>query len=203
LFFGSIDDRFLNTFRAACKFYSKALQVYENDAEIAYLNLITAGEVLSNYFHYSREELILDDMKSLILEFNRLQPDSNKLIEAVTRRLLHIKRRFTKTIASLLDEDFFLRTESEQYGSLSHKDIQKVISAAYDLRSKYVHSGIPFGSWIRSHDFNNEIQIGRPLVEDKDFGKILAMAPTFIGLERIIRYCLLQFAKQNGAYIEP
>jgi hypothetical protein len=43
-----------------------------------------------------------------------------------------------------------------------------------------------------------ELQTGRrPIVDDKAFGKILAEAPTWIGLERIVRCGLLRFAQKR------
>lgn len=81
------------------------------------------------------------------------------------------------------------------------ESFRSAIAAAYDLRSRYVHTGVPFGGWISF--WQNEVQIGRPVVEDKELGKILALAPTFTGLERVIRYCILRFAQMHEAYIEP
>ena len=80
----------------------------------------------------------------------------------------------------------------------------KSMASAYDLRSRYVHTGVPFGSWISlamSGD-NNEIQVGAPIVkEDKELGKLIGHAPTFVGLERVTRYVLLRFAEKHGAYV--
>ncbi|HPQ44577.1 MAG TPA: hypothetical protein PKZ42_10145 [Syntrophales bacterium] len=68
----------------------------------------------------------------------------------------------------------------------------------------YIHTGVPFGSWVSmgSGGRNDEIQFGKPVVEDSKLGDILAKAPTYIGLERVIRYCLLKFAIENGAYTD-
>lgn len=44
---------------------------------------------------------------------------------------------------------------------------------------------------------NNEIQLGRPVVADKDVARALAAAPTLIGLERVTRYALLRFAERR------
>jgi len=78
------------------------------------------------------------------------------------------------------------------------------IGAAYDLRSRYVHTGGSFGNWISLSlgGINHEVPFGKPVVEDEEFEKILAIAPTYVGLERVVRYCLLTFAKQNGAYVD-
>jgi len=203
LFFGSLNPKFLDNFRAACKFYSQALQIGEQDPEVGYLHLVTAGELLSNYFEHDTELLLDGEMISVITLIRKHIPKGDKAANLVISRLLQIKRKFVDSICDLLDDSFFERTESQQpYGRLVATDIRKVVSAAYDLRSKYVHTGVPFGNWIRWSRFNNEVQFGRPITEDKEFSDILAKAPTYVGLERIIRYCLLQFAAKNGAFVE-
>jgi hypothetical protein len=39
-----------------------------------------------------------------------------------------------------------------------------------------------------------------PVLNDKKLVKALQRAPTYTGLERVIRYCLLRFAEVNGRY---
>ena len=45
--------------------------------------------------------------------------------------------------------------------------------------------------------------MGRPVVEDRDFARTLAKAPTFSGLERLVRYCLLKYMALNEILLEP
>ncbi|MFN6527792.1 hypothetical protein [Nostoc sp. ChiSLP03a] len=49
----------------------------------------------------------------------------------------------------------------------------------------------------------NEVSIPglEPNVDDKDLKKVLKRIPTYIGLERIIRFALLRFLHTNGVYI--
>jgi len=75
--------------------------------------------------------------------------------------------------------------------------------AAYDLRSKYVHTGQPFGSWVRPRGQTiEEVQVGRPVVTSADLAKTLADAPTLVGLERVLRYALLRFASEHSLISE-
>jgi hypothetical protein len=49
----------------------------------------------------------------------------------------------------LCDDAFFGRSElTPEYKLEGGDSFRKVLGAAYDLRSKYVHSGKPFGHWI-------------------------------------------------------
>lgn len=203
LFFdNTLDLKFLRTFQGAAKFYLQALQNAEHDPEVAYLHLITAGEILSNFYQYDKDQLLDEQTKLILTKIQNDLPDGVQVANFISNKLFQVKRKFIETINRLIDQDFYLRTEA--YNPAAGFKIDSFInsiSAAYDLRSRYVHTGIPFGKWVGR--VNTEIQIGTPVVEDNELGKILAKAPTYIGLERVMRYCLLKFAKLNGVYNEP
>jgi hypothetical protein len=207
LFLGTtLDLKFLRTFQGASKFYLQALQNAEHDPEVAYLHLITTGEILSNFREYEKDDLLDDQSKQALTKIREGLPEGMEVANFISGKLLQVKRRFVETIVRLVDEDFFERSEArEPLAGFKADSFRDSISAAYDLRSRYVHTGIPFGRWVSLNPggMNSEVQIGKPVVEDKEQGKILAKAPTYIGLERVMRYCLLQFAKSEGVYVEP
>ncbi|MGO9122055.1 MAG: hypothetical protein ACLQPD_31140 [Desulfomonilaceae bacterium] len=201
----TLDPQFRRSFQGAAKFYLQALQNFQNDPEVAYLHLITTGEILSNFCRYEKDELLDDDTKRVLAKITDELADGKKIATFVSGKLLQVKKRFVQTILQLVDSSFFQRSECRNpVGSLKADSFDASVSA-YDLRSRYVHTGIPFGRWVslRTGGMNNEVQIGPPVVEDKEFGKILEKAPTYVGLERVIRYCLLRFAQLQDAYIEP
>lgn len=196
-----VDSKFIKFFRSAGKFYLQALQTFENNPETAYLNLITCGEILSNYYEYDKEELIDDETKKILVLIESNLCNGMKISNQVKSKLLQVKRKFIKTISWLLKDIFFENTESlPVYSSLKKENILELIAAAYDLRSRYVHTGIDFGGWVSRE--NAEIQTGTPVVDDKEFQKILTKAPTFIGLERILRFCLLRFMQLNDITVD-
>jgi hypothetical protein len=117
--------------------------------------------------------------------------------------LPQVKRRFVETLTSLCDSSLFERSELAVEFGLKADSFRKTVAAAYDLRSRYVHTGTPFGNWISPDSSSYETQFAFPVTNDREIDKILAKAPTYLGLERIIRYALLRFAQSNGAYVEP
>jgi hypothetical protein len=119
-------------------------------------------------------------------------------------QLRGVKRRFVEAIIGFVDPGFFERSEAHEFGKFTEDEFRKSVSAAYDLRSRYVHTGQAFGQWVASRvgGENNEMQIGRPVVDDRTLARILQFAPTYVGLERVIRYCLLRFAQSQGVYEE-
>ena len=195
----NIEISFQTKLNAASKFYMQALQNVEHEPEIAYLHLITAGEILAGFFKYEKEEILDKQMLNTLSVIENNLDNGVKIAREISNRLLGIKRSFVKSLCSLVDQQFFASRESDiEFGFFKTDDIERNIGAAYDLRSKYVHTGVPFGNWIQPRGKQTDLQFGRPVVSDHDFSKILEKAPTFIGLERFIRYCLLNFMASNG-----
>jgi hypothetical protein len=195
----NVEPSFKSKLNAACKFYMQALQTVEHEPEVAYLHLITSWEILAAYFEYEKEELLDQEILGILNTIESKIDGGEKISRQLSSRLLGVKRRFVKSLCSLVDQRFFESRGSDvEFGFFKADLIERSISAAYDLRSKYVHTGVPFGAWVRPRGHYTDLQFGRPVVGDKDFSKILEKAPTFLGLERFIRYCLLNFIASNG-----
>ena len=207
LFNDQIDENKLNVIQTAGKFYIRSLQIFELDPELAVLDLITSAEILSNYFDYKDEELYGHD-KVLGIILRRIEEDiknGKATSQMIKKRLFQVKRKFTLTILKLLNDYFFTQTESmNPIYSLKKDVIERRIMATYDLRSLYLHTGISFGRYILvpTENFLNEIQISEFIVEPKELRKLLYLSPTYIGLERIIRFCLLRFIHIHAVKID-
>jgi Apea-like HEPN len=202
----TLDDSFIQIFLTAAKFYAQALQMYERDSEVSYLHLVTAIEILSNFQSTHPTDFYDATTKNYLAVVRKGLPDGIKIANHFKGKMLSIKKKFVATMMDLVDEDFFTRSESsEEFGRLKRESLKKTVSAAYDLRSKYVHTGVPFGKWIEDSIGikNREVQFGCPVVDNKAYGNTLASAPTFVGLERLARYCLLKLAERQGAYVAP
>jgi hypothetical protein len=189
-----------STFWYAGRFYIQAIRIVEESPELAFLSLITAGEILASHFKYPIEELLDENTKQLLKQLKGLGKDGEKLHKKVSSKLMGISEAFCKFIIDCLDSDFFNRTEAKhEFQKLSESDIKPRLKAAYDLRSKYVHTGKLPSSWMAVnylHD-NEEVIHGDPVIEDKDMQKSIKRSPTFIGMERIIRYSLIKFLIQT------
>ena len=182
-----ISKKFLYLFNAACKLYMQVLRSAENEDETAYLNLVMVGEILSQHEVPKRKK-----SKS-------------------------IKENFTTALWELVDEKFFSSTESNVYDKLhgcgffksNEADFKKHMRCAFELRNKYVHSGVPFGKWVHPYNTCEDTQTGTPVVDDDirqivpGYAEIVKDAPTFIGLERTIRYCLLKLLENSNFSLRP
>ena len=194
-----IDLAFQIKLNAACKFYMQALQNAEYEPEIAYLHLITSGEILAGFFEYDKKEILDPQILSVLSAIETGLENGEKMSNQISSRLLGIKKKFVKSLCSLIDKRFYESSNSDNtYECFVSDSLEKNIGAAYDLRSKYVHTGVPFGGWVQPKRHHTDLQFGRPVVNDKEFSKILEKAPTLLGLERFVRYCLLSFMASNG-----
>lgn len=162
----------LSRLNAACKFYMQALQNAEYNTEVAYLHLITAGELLAHEFRST-------DTRG-------------------------VKAKLVRALCALTDESFYIvASEGSDHGRFTPQNVEHAIVAAYDLRSRYVHTGTPFGRWVDPvRGFaSGDLQVGIPVVEDRSLSDVLAAAPTFNGLERLVRYCILRFMVSRGLLV--
>ena len=194
-----IDQELLRKLEAICKFYMRALQNAEYNPEVAYLHLITAGEMLSSFFQYSKEEMFdeqtLEDLDTIRSEIE----DGSKIVNRILNRFTNVKKAFVKSLCSLLDDSFYVIAKSEKkFAPFVPENIEENIGAAYNLRSKYVHTGMSFGRWVGTSRDHSDLQFGKPVVSDSEFTKILKKAPKFVGLERLMRYCILKFMSSHG-----
>ena len=202
-----------NSFFTAGKFYWRSIQTIAQDIERAYLDLITCGEILSNYYEFPDSEKHGDDLLSLL---SRLEDKGvlEKDINQIKGRLYQVKRKFILMLGLLVNNIFFDRTESKDADYRFAKEapeggysFEQCMKAAYDLRSQYVHSGFSFGQWIEplrgSADVLNEIQPswGTPNIEDSRAKNTLRKIPSYTGLERVMRYALLRLLHTQGFYI--
>jgi hypothetical protein len=155
------------------------------------------------------DELLDDATKTTFKRIQKEVRNGDRLVRQLKGRMKQVKRSYTRTLLTLLTNvlgvDFFSGSECtfEHGGSLQREDIEKRLSASYDLRSHYVHTGARFGRVTRPNgSIMNEVQLGTYPVADKDLAKTIKFAPTYFGMERIIRFCLLRFIHLHGVPID-
>ncbi|MBS4217491.1 hypothetical protein KHA96_04090 [Bacillus sp. FJAT-49711] len=198
----NVDEEFRRRIIAAGKFYNRALSIFPSEPELAYLDLITCGEILSNFNEdkYTDEQLYDENLLKNFELINTLERGSS-IVNDLKSRLYQVKRKYTYNLLGLLNENFFNGNETSQdIGVLTKDQSETIIKSAYDLRSLYVHEGLEFGSYISPHrNYNNEIVIGQPseITVGKRAAKTISQSPTFLGLERMIRFALLSLLNSN------
>jgi hypothetical protein len=121
---------------------------------------------------------------------------NQKDIELIKSRLHQVKARFNLTFKKLLNEHFFNRTESlQEFTRLTAENIESCIKAAYDLRSKYVHTGIDFSHWLVPHRaVMNEIQLRTPPYRGQGVKKGTFRSANLYWLRKSYALCIIKIA---------
>lgn len=202
--------KFKQLISAALMFYSRSLNIFKTEKELAFLDLITCGEILTNLDseQYDEETLYDQNLLNMFRQISALE-NGDSIVRNLKSRLYQVKRKFTYGLINLLNTNFFDNTEVGRERppsniNLTPANIEITLKSAYDLRSKYVHTGEKFGSFImpESHWFNEKIMFLPIQTRDNsDLVRTLRNAPTFLGLERILRFTLLKSIHQNGISI--
>lgn len=194
-----VDEELSDAFQTAAIFYARALRTVSHDPEVAYLHLITACERLAETAPL--EDVELEAVVRIALQRIEAEMHDGARVAGLFRgRMRQLRRRFTALLVSHVDDAFFRRSEGkEPWECFKPSDFPRAAAAAYDLRSRYVHTGASFGDLIAPRRNNAERQPGETLHPDPEMAKILERAPTFIGLERLTRLVLLKCAERLGA----
>jgi hypothetical protein len=214
---GTVPIDFLNVLFAAAGFYLRSLQIFDLEPGLAYLDLITCGEILCNHTNYPDTALYDPDVLDALDKLRAVPDVGETAYRRLKGNLRQIKRRFTKTILDLLNDYFFTNTEANEHGRLTKSarnpmwkggseeiTVERRIKAAYDLRSLYVHTGVDFSDAVLPmRPILNEVQIGLRHFKSKAMEEAVLLAPTYLGMERIMRYCLARFVHLHGITIDP
>lgn len=200
-----LSDGFRQMIMAAGKFYNRALSIYPTEPELAFLDLITCGEIISNFNEEQYTEDQLYDA-NLLANFKRILTleKGDRIVRDLKNRLFQVKRKFYYSLIELLNDNFYENTEVIQdKGKITKDTVEQNIKFSYDLRSLYVHTGLEFGERIKPiKSIQNEVVIGEINHPTKNAEKALNNTLTFTGLERIIRYALLKLIHDNGVKID-
>lgn len=208
---------FLNVLFAAARFYHRSLQIFDLEPDVAYLDLITCGEILCNHTDYPDNTLYDSDVLDALGKLRAVPDGGEEAYGKLKGSLRQIRRRFTKTILDFLNDYFFTNTEANEHGKLSKSDtnlfwkdgkeeitIERRVKAAYDLRSLYVHTGVDFSQAVLPiPSILNETQIGLRHFDSDSMETAVLLSPTYLGMERIMRYCLVRFTHLHGIAIDP
>jgi hypothetical protein len=172
----------------AADFYRLALETYGERPEIAFAMLISTLEVLTAIKTYSDEELydeqLLDDLKLI----STTCTDGPAIVTRLKGRLYQVKRRVAALVNHVVPDSFFQERETTMaWGFIvDRNELVDRVRAAYDIRSRLLHTGNRSGLWYIEHDTEGEERgAGEPVLDDKELVKLLTRSVNLVGLERI------------------
>jgi len=171
----------------AATLYQSALSEFGRAADVAYINLVTAGEILTSKLDFQDEELYDERTLDLLNRLRRLGDVGQEMYDSVRSRIRQLKRRYVLGLVAAAEESIFIGSE---HGSLSRGNLKAALSASYDLRSKYLHEGVR----IRDHVTSEIFEVGLTFNDghSQEVRRVLQRSPNFIALERVIRMAILK-----------
>jgi len=191
-------------FILSAKLYHQALLQIEDYTDIAYLNLISAIEVLCQNYRINKSISDIND-KALNDFYNKLDDELKKEFEIIIlRRERLIKTNFVKFILDHLDDSFWnYEKRPKVFGRIKEDEIEDILKRIYDYRSKLLHTGEQFPIYIfyppESINKNEYAEI--PFCEGTGtLGKMwnkneFIPYPHFF--ERLVNHVLINFLRKN------
>lgn len=176
----------------ASAFYQQALTLYSQRPHLSFTLLLICLECLLPLGRYADEDVycaeLLDDLSAITAEVE----GGAEIVKRLKSRLFQIRRKCALFVHQTLDGDFYQSSESElNLRRASAGDIQCHIKAAYDLRSRFMHTGRSHGVWVNAmKHVGEELVSGDPVIHDPDLKKLVVNSLTLFGLERVVQYCL-------------
>lgn len=181
-------------FICASRLYQQALWKFMEMPDMAYLNLVNAGETLSRKMRFSAEDLHDERPVEYLKEIEESCPNGAKIASHFRSSMRQIKRKYFLGLNSAKDCDVYNHEFDRQVvravaSPLTRENFESAIKASYDLRFKVLHEGVQIGSSVSF--WQTEVGlIYDPSMSD-ELKKILGKAPSFVCLERIVRCALL------------
>ncbi len=146
---------------AAIKFYQSGLSLIAFDPSVAYTSLVSAVECLAAYHYYDRA-FEFDKVEKFygtnrILEKISELPQTQKHIAEIKKELLRvehfIRNKFVSFFVEFLTNEFWqipdeLYAYHSVFPDISTENFQSCLKEIYDTRSRYVHAGKPFPTYV-------------------------------------------------------
>ena len=185
----------ISAFWRATRFYARALRSLDNDPEVAFIHLITAIEILAARTKFKDDQKFDDTLLRMLTQIREELPDGERIENEIRNRLRQLTRKFSHCAVKFTNDNFFKGSEATHpAGRLLKEDLVDRLKSTYSLRSKYVHAGAEIGGWLHhSFAFTQDIQMGRPVMEDRKLAKLIQDGLTLGGLERLVRFMTLRF----------
>ena len=195
-----LDRNYHQRFILSVRLYHQALLLIEEQPDMAYLNLVSAIEVLCRDTDI---EVSLADIDQKIAKLVSQVEDEdlrNKIEQAIMKREAFIQRKFVTFILKHIEDDFWTEGERPVHGKIKPEQLPVLLKRIYDQRSRSLHNGELFppqvflapleGSEI---DPSLRMSVGGRKWEQKDY------IPNPHFFERVVNHVLKTFIKNNQA----
>jgi len=187
-------------FVLCAKLYQQALELIESKPDLAYLNLVSAIEVLAS--RHDLEKPTLDEVYPDIAALTgRVQDDELRsgIEQKIVAKERLIKRKFVEFIVTHTDETFWSSGSRPQHGRVEPRQLKELMEKVYDQRSRTLHSGEPFPPNVFHPPLLDEefpIGVEMSVGERKWLPEDLVPSPHFF--ERLVNHVLKNFLVRHS-----
>jgi hypothetical protein len=186
-------------FILSTKLYQQALDLINVSPDLAYLNLVSAIEVLAQ--DHDGIEPGLEDLDGQLASLVQRVADrelSKQITERILGRERWISRKFVDLIVTHTDASFWDDERRPKLGKVEPEQLSDLMKKVYQQRSRTLHAGEPFPPHIfdRTHQ-GEELPLGLGYTvrgrkwERKDY----IPYPEF--MERLVNHVLRHFLERN------
>lgn len=146
---------------AAAQFYQSGLSLIVFDPSVAYTSLVSAIECLAGY-HCRDQSFEFDEVdkfrgaRHILEQIGRL-PQAETLVAEMKAEMLRvehlIRKKFVSFFVEFVTDEFWqvpdeLYTYSTVFPEITTENFETCLKRAYDARSRFVHGGTPFPSYV-------------------------------------------------------
>jgi hypothetical protein len=199
-FYNQVEYEALDRVLRAAEFYRMALENFHERPEMAYTLLLSALEAIIDLKTYTDDDKYDPALQEQLAQIAAQCKDGAKIVAALKGRLYQIRRRVAKLVDAYIPDTYFQQREArEDFASIkSREDLRVRVLAAYDLRSKLLHTGNRTGiSHLSLSSMGEEFVLGTPVLPDPDLVKLLVKCLTLAGLERVTSTVLRSVIHQH------
>lgn len=194
-----LDSNYHQRFILAVRLYHRALLLIEEQSDMAYLNLISAIEVLCQETSIGKVTLSdLDQELAKLVDSVENKDLQNKIKQIILKREQFISRRFVAFILEHIEESFWAEEKRPKHGQIKPDELPDLLKRIYAQRSRTLHTGEPFPPSIfyppmmeAEIDFSLGMIKGEKKWEPKDF------IPHPYFFERLVNHVLRNFINRN------
>lgn len=173
-----------NAIMSAASFFRLALENSKSSPSLAYSLLISSLECLAMTQNPPDSQLY-DEESMALLEKIGEHPDFGPGVRGLLKqRLRQVKKRVSLAVGHFMNPSSYEKLESNtrrgllSFGPQRVADVYVAVRAAYDLRSKYLHTGFDHSRWTSRFSSKDNA----PTIVQK--------APTLDELEGLTQHCL-------------
>ncbi len=184
---GRSDDHLPLLIQAA-DFYRLGLETYDERPEIAFAMLISTLEVLTGLREYSDDQLYDDELLTDLRSVAASCINGPEIVSRLQGRLYQVKRKVSALVVGVVPDAFFDQRETATDSGVikDRNELVDRVRAAYDIRSRLLHTGNRSGLWyIEDDNRGEEYGLGKPVLKDQRLVKLLCRSVNLVGLERV------------------